>query len=130
MRKSTQQERNRKYYIENRESRLEYHRQYYLMNKKTILADKKNTKEKTRWRLIKQKYGMTSAEWQQLFDTQKGKCGICHEELLAGKKSHTDHDHNTGKVRGILCQPCNHALGLFKDNIVTLQSAINYIKGV
>lgn len=39
-----------------------------------------------------------------------------------------DHDHTTGKVRGLLCHNCNRALGLLQDNKSYLQSAINYLK--
>jgi hypothetical protein len=44
------------------------------------------------------------------------------------KRLGIDHDHTTGQVRGLLCDNCNPALGSFKDNIETLQKAIDYLK--
>jgi hypothetical protein len=41
-----------------------------------------------------------------------------------------DHDHNTGKVRGLLCSPCNIGLGGFKDNPHSLTKAIEYLKNI
>jgi hypothetical protein len=49
-------------------------------------------------------------------------CGIKPDEL------HCDHDHATGKIRGLLCARCNMAIGLFKDNPVFLRSAIEYLE--
>jgi len=44
-----------------------------------------------------------------------------------GNKAHLDHCHTTGKIRGFLCQKCNHGLGLFNDSIQALKSAIEYL---
>jgi len=55
------------------------------------------------------------------------KCAICKMEFIEINKSHLDHDHNTGKIRGLLCFHCNTGLGYFKDNIDSLQNAILYI---
>jgi phage FluMu protein Com len=69
-----------------------------------------------------------------LFNSQQGRCAICRKELVlygkaTGKKlqSVLDHDHTSGQVRGILCQRCNKALGLFDDAIEVLYDAINYL---
>jgi hypothetical protein len=77
----------------------------------------------TEKRLLKE-YGVTSAQRTNLIEQQERKCAICGTEP---KLWHLDHCHMTGRVRGMLCQPCNHALGLFKDNKETLQNAINYL---
>lgn len=55
-----------------------------------------------------------------------GKCKICEKELH--EEIHIDHNHTTGKVRGILCGKCNKGLGQFNDNIEFLTNAINYLK--
>ncbi len=81
--------------------------------------------------LIKQ-YGITLKQYQDLFISQDNRCGICgkYQEKNPSRSQvfHLDHDHASGKVRGILCQPCNLGLGLFKDNIQTLENTVSYLK--
>lgn len=60
------------------------------------------------------------------------RCRICGKPLtkVGGTKdqvAHIDHDHETGKVRGLLCQECNIGLGKFRDNTEYLLSAISYL---
>lgn len=55
------------------------------------------------------------------------RCPICEKE---SKKYYLDHDWKTGEFRGWLCNACNVALGLFKDNPVILNRAISYLSGV
>lgn len=64
---------------------------------------------------------------------QNYKCAICGQEIsLFGSSqkliAHVDHDHKTGKVRGLLCKECNTGLGKFRDNIEYLLSAVSYLK--
>jgi hypothetical protein len=64
-----------------------------------------------------------------MMNEQDFKCAICSVHLSDVKKSFAvDHDHATGKVRGLLCDLCNRALGQFKDNIDNLKAAINYLE--
>lgn len=72
------------------------------------------------------KYGLTPEEFYQLETLSDGKCAICNEAA----KLNVDHDHATGKVRGLLCRSCNLALGLMKDNVFILISAIEYLGGI
>jgi hypothetical protein len=62
-----------------------------------------------------------------MVDAQDGKCDICKTKFLDKKRTHIDHCHATGEIRGVLCQPCNHAIGLFKDNIETIKNALSYL---
>lgn len=66
-------------------------------------------------------YGMTEADYQQLFDKQCGVCAICgrppHRRRLA-----VDHDHKTGSVRGLLCDACNRHVGYFEQYGCAVQS--------
>ena len=79
--------------------------------------------------VLKKKYGITSSEWQSMLESQENRCLICRTSEPTGKQPwHTDHCHATGKVRGIICQPCNIMLGGAKDNISTLQSAVAYLQ--
>jgi hypothetical protein len=76
----------------------------------------------------KKKYGMSVADFDAMLAAQGGGCAICgvvandaHLDL------HVDHDHATGVVRGILCPPCNHGLGMFRDNPARMAVAIEYL---
>ena len=78
---------------------------------------------------LKTKYGITEAEWDIVFKEQNGLCCICLCNLPTNKsKCATDHDHESGKRRGILCMPCNLALGGFKDNSILLRHAVDYLE--
>lgn len=68
----------------------------------------------------------------RIYNSQKGACFICNYELLPStnikeKQATVDHDHKTGKVRGILCHNCNRGLGMFKDDIFRLKKAVRYL---
>jgi len=71
---------------------------------------------------------MTLQEVTNILVKQNKKCGICEIEIELGPKTHLDHDHETGKVRGFLCQKCNHGLGLFDDSVKNLKSAQKYLE--
>jgi hypothetical protein len=60
-----------------------------------------------------------------MFEAQAGLCAICK----TAPAEHIDHDHSTGKLRGLLCLNCNHGLGKLLDDIATLESAIQYLRG-
>lgn len=81
---------------------------------------------------IKKNYGLTEDEFSALYESQGGKCAICGKSLTKvgkekSKVANIDHDHKTGKVRGILCQGCNLGLGGFRDNPEYLLSALFYL---
>ncbi|QWY83978.1 endonuclease VII [Microbacterium phage A3Wally] len=69
-------------------------------------------------------YGITVEEVRLLM--AETHCEICDTEIVGHKN--IDHDHATGKVRGVLCGPCNRALGIFQDDEAVLQKAIDYLK--
>jgi hypothetical protein len=73
---------------------------------------------------LKRRYGLSEDEVRQLIAQQGGTCAIC----LVNQPEHVDHDHVTGKVRGVLCFNCNGGLGQFKDDIDRLISAIAYLE--
>ena len=78
----------------------------------------KQQKKESRWRI---KYGITVDEYNKLFLKQKGVCAVCGkpETIVCGGTLRTlsvDHNHKTGKVRGLLCASCNTALGYVKDD--------------
>ena len=79
---------------------------------------------------IYRRYKMTEEDYDNLLSKQSGVCAICLEsdsKFRDGDLFHIDHDHDTGKVRGLLCRPCNQGLGLFRDRKDSLAEAINYL---
>ena len=69
---------------------------------------------------------MTYEEFKQLLKKQKNRCAICGK-IETKRRISVDHDHKTGKVRGLLCQLCNTSLGGFQDNPKLLKKAIKYL---
>jgi hypothetical protein len=79
------------------------------------------------WRL--RQYGVTQEEYDLLFKKQKGCCKICGTKKPGHRKNFcVDHDHETGKVRGLLCSRCNFGIGLFDDDVGVLKKAIRYLE--
>jgi hypothetical protein len=80
--------------------------------------------------MLKKLYGISLEQRDQLLQAQGNACAICRFEFGNEKKSrlmHVDHDHKTGKVRGLLCHHCNVLLGHARESIELLKSAIGYI---
>ena len=71
---------------------------------------------KLRRRKLRTKYGITTEDYDALFANQAGACAVCQQPSPEGRALHVDHDHESGKVRGLLCAQCNMGLGCFKDN--------------
>lgn len=73
-------------------------------------------------------YGLTPEEYAARLEAQDGRCALCRrlpkKNLLA-----VDHDHETGEVRGLLCTPCNSALGRWGDNEDGLRRVVAYLRG-
>jgi len=95
---------------------------------------RKNNSDAVKSSTLKSMYGITLDEYNQMWHNQFGKCAICREPetaIIKGKKIElaVDHCHTTGKVRGLLCHHCNKALGAFKDDVCSLESAVQYLKG-
>jgi hypothetical protein len=75
----------------------------------------------------KRLYGITVEEFNNLIKKQNSICPIGNHKIEDIKQFHVDHDHVTGKIRGLLCGSHNRALGLFHDNINELQCAVQYL---
>jgi hypothetical protein len=74
------------------------------------------------------RYGLTKSTYDAMFVAQNGVCKICNcPEIRPNWSLPVDHDHNTGKVRGLLCANCNAAIGLMKDSPDRLRSAAQYL---
>jgi hypothetical protein len=75
------------------------------------------------------KYGFTPADFNNLLASQHGKCAICSSEAnVNGSRLFVDHDHITGKVRGLLCHHCNVAIGSLRDDPELLERAAKYLR--
>ena len=73
---------------------------------------------------LQRRYGITAAEADAMLEAQGGLCALCQERPA----EHVDHDHFTGKVRGMLCFCCNQGLGNFRDRADVMQLAIAYLQ--
>lgn len=88
-----------------------------------------------RFRKIFSKYGLTPADYWDLLDKQGGRCAICAEKETKTDEYGepallvVDHDHQQGTVRGLLCDACNKALGLFEDDPHVVAGAHFYLNG-
>lgn len=73
---------------------------------------------------LKRRYAITGAQADAMLAEQDGLCAVCRVAPAA----HVDHDHATGKVRGLLCFNCNGGLGQFKDRIDVLEAGVDYLR--
>lgn len=108
---------NRKYRKTKEEKKAahkEYNREWY--------------KRKGRDYSLRFNYGITLKQYDEMLKQQNEVCVICSEVNLNGKLLCVDHDHKTGKVRGLLCDSCNHVLGMGKENVDRLAKAILYLE--
>lgn len=121
----------RKEYHENPEPAREANRKRRLANPEAtrganLKADKKRrlaNPEYHRETHLKLAYGISLIEWDEMMLNQGGRCAVCDTET----KLCVDHDHKTGKVRGLLCNKCNTALGLLKESKQTITALLNYL---
>ena len=97
-------------------------------------SKKYRTENREKWRsmitsaTLYKKYGITLEEFRQMSKEQGDVCLICEEECNTGHRLSVDHDHTTGKVRGLLCRKCNNVLGHAGDNPEILRKAIQYLE--
>jgi hypothetical protein len=124
----------KKYYEANKEAilakkRTPEYKAYKRAYDKKYHAGRKKDPEKQRAAGLMRRYSLSVSEWDSMFYRQGFCCDICglHDIDYSGRW-HTDHDHATGEVRGILCQHCNSMLGYARDNSHTLAQAIHYLE--
>jgi hypothetical protein len=85
-------------------------------------------------RVLKNQYGITMAQYEALSRAQGHKCGICGTAEASIHRAGTkrelsvDHDHDTGEVRGLLCNRCNRGIGYFGDSVGGLLKAVAYLR--
>jgi len=79
---------------------------------------------------MKRGYGLTLDEFDALLAKQGGVCAVCGTADPAGRGQFcVDHEHDTGRIRGLLCGRCNSGLGYFQDSSEALRAAADYLEG-
>ena len=108
-------------YENNTAARKETNRRY---------RERPEVRRKFRDSRLNKKYGVGLTEYSLMLAGQGGGCAICRtkDNGTRGRELPVDHDHETGKVRGILCDTCNRVLGLFGDDPVVIRRAIAYLE--
>ena len=84
--------------------------------------------EKTREYFYRYNYGISIADYEEMLTDQSGRCAICGVLPLPDRNLHVDHDHATGRVRGLLCRRCNTSLGQFDEDEQRLRRAAQYLE--
>jgi hypothetical protein len=117
---------------ENKERRRAYVDQYLADNGERIRAADRERyqRQKARYRpaWLKRAYGLTVAQWDDLLESQGGRCAICGtDDPRHSNGWSTDHSHDTGAVRGILCSVCNRTLGMLGDSRCKVTERVSLI---
>lgn len=124
--KETIKKKNAEWREKNRDRRLTKAREYHWKNREKLLPLKreysKRTKEKRAAYLRMIKYGLTDSLYDEMLTIQNGVCASCKINPAIV----VDHDHSTGKVRGILCSQCNTSLGLLKEDPDLIGKLLEY----
>lgn len=131
----------RSYADKNRDKLRAYWREYYKNNKDKVgsrtsayhkryyLANKPQFQENNKKRHLLTKYGLTVDQWQEMFDRQNRCCAACLSDSPQHRSGwQTDHCHQSGAVRGILCAPCNATIGHAKECSDRLERLAKYIR--
>jgi hypothetical protein len=145
---------NKKYYEDNRERMILRAREYRKNNPEKVAASQKEydaahrqeraalsrkwskahpekVKVWNRQRALKNKYGITTDEYDAFYKSQDGKCAICGCIKPEPEKCFAvDHNHNTGNIRGLLCSNCNTGIGMLQDNSDLLRIAADYLEKI
>lgn len=118
----------------NPEKRLAQQRRHESRNreKKRAVKNAYYARNKEKWRgyELKCQYGITPEDVAAMRAAQDGKCACCNRAFGAEKaiKPHVDHDHSTGKIRGLLCFSCNVILGHVDDSPASLRALADYLE--
>jgi len=115
-----------------------YQKEYYRKDKKRRLQlnqewRKANPEKRAEqsWREHrKRRYGLSEEAFMAIYHAQGGKCDMCgvSKEAYSIRGLCVDHDHKTGKVRGLLCTGCNTGIGSLKEDIELLLKAVEYLR--
>ncbi len=78
------------------------------------------------WRLPS-RYGMSETEYMEMLTKQNGGCAMCGTRPKPPRHLTVDHNHTTGKIRGLLCDPCNRGIARFENDTTLIDKAIAYL---
>jgi len=120
-----------------RARKAKYNREWRQKNPDKIAA---NIRKKQEWRRLNpdkasaenrhwaiKRYGITVEQYEQFLIDQNGVCALCGQPPTK-KRLNVDHDHNTGRIRGLLCHHCNIALGRV-ERMMSLSAIESYLQG-
>lgn len=124
----------RAYYLANQDRLRAKDRAYYAANR-----EQKKAKHRARYAAnpmlkriehLRHAFGITHADYLALLAGQGGCCAICRTDTPGAKDIffHIDHDHVTGRIRGLLCMSCNAGLGSLGDDLERLEKAVEYLR--
>jgi hypothetical protein len=138
------------WYIQNKKTLIKKQKEYYQKNKDKILEYRIKNKDKiqkqnltykrfhkkeAKNKQLQKKYNITLEKYNKILDEQHGVCAICGKKEplkhFKSKQSYSlsvDHNHKTGKVRGLLCSNCNFIIGHSREKISVFQQAIIYLR--
>lgn len=118
------------------------HRQYiqsekYKQGQKKYRQSKIGRKKAKEWRVnhpqrlhhwtLMRRYGITLKKYNQMLSQQGGKCAICNSTNACGHNLSVDHDHTSGKVRGLVCKRCNYLIGVVEWEHNKLEKIFRYL---
>lgn len=122
----------KQHYKDNREECIKYAKEYRENHPKKVKKVKEQYrktekgKEIRRKARVEYKYGLSHKDWEGLWYAQDGRCAICDKFFTKMRDICVDHNHETGKVRGLLCSQCNIGLGYVEDSEFRAE-AIEYL---
>lgn len=128
----TSAERSRRWRLANPEKDRQLKQDYYRRKHPEVKRHNREG-ESLRARNLRKRFGISLEQYEAMFRSQNGLCAICkHPERRKGKDGNVlplcvDHDHETQRIRQLLCGDCNTAIGLMKDDVLRLNAASEYI---
>jgi hypothetical protein len=100
-----------------------------IMKKRAERKDAINEYQRKYWKNVQRlkPYNITKEDYDSMLELQDNRCAICNEKFKPFKEPSIDHNHETKKIRGLLCNKCNFMIGLSGDSILILEKAIEYL---
>lgn len=113
-----------------------YYREWYRKNKESVKKSAKKWRDthpesmlKTkRTQHLRRKYNMSLEDFEALWVAQKGLCAMCNAPMRRGRGAHVEHNHATGKVRGLTHPKCNTIIGYLENSPMAIQQGLRYLE--